>query len=187
MTNPLITPQGIDDLLLFRLSRLLATAGSHIIRLCEGELGITWREWRLIASLEPHTLMQPSALAERTQLDRARTSRSITSLVAKGLMQRQALPSDQRMALVQLTPQGAALYAKFFPVVTELNARLLQGLGAEQCATLEQALTQAQTQADQLLSQDGQPKANRRAGARRRAEHVTPQKGARIGQPWPEN
>lgn len=187
MANPLNAPQGIDDLLLFRLSRLLATAGSHIIRLCEGELGITWREWRLIASLEPHTLMQPSALAERTQLDRARTSRSITSLVAKGLMQRQSLQGDQRMALVQLTPQGAALYAKFFPVVTELNARLLQGLGAEQCATLDHALAQAQAQADLLLSQDGQPKANRRAGTGRRTEAVAPQKGARVGHLWPEN
>ncbi|QDL54643.1 MarR family winged helix-turn-helix transcriptional regulator [Rhodoferax aquaticus] len=182
MSLALTNPQTLDDLLLFRLSRLLATAGSHIIRLCEGELGITWREWRLIASLAPQQPMQPSALAARTQLDRARTSRSITSLVAKGLVLRNSVQGDQRLALVHLSAQGMQLYERFFPVVTQLNAQLLQALTAEQCASLDQALTLAQTQAEKLLAQGGQPKANRRAGARTRR----PSAGAQSPPVWPE-
>ncbi len=53
MTNKLTQPTQIDDLLLYRLRRLVATGGATVIRMCEGQLGITWREWRVMASLRP--------------------------------------------------------------------------------------------------------------------------------------
>ena len=53
LTSTLTAPQAIDDFLLFRMHRVLAHGGGTIRRLCEGQLGITWREWRLIASLKP--------------------------------------------------------------------------------------------------------------------------------------
>ena len=46
-----LNPQGIDDMLLYRLGRVLGTAGSLITRICEGEFGITRREWRVLANL----------------------------------------------------------------------------------------------------------------------------------------
>lgn len=52
-----------------------------VIRLCEGRLGITRREWRIIALLAQDEGLLSSQLAERAQLDRARTSKAITSLV----------------------------------------------------------------------------------------------------------
>ena len=52
MPSPrLSAPQGLDDLLLYRLSRLLGVAGAPVIRLCEGQFGITRREWRVLALL----------------------------------------------------------------------------------------------------------------------------------------
>jgi hypothetical protein len=42
---------SLGELLLFRLSRLLAIGGSLVIKLCEGRFGITRREWRLLATL----------------------------------------------------------------------------------------------------------------------------------------
>src|SRR5262245_61971516 len=77
--------QSLDGLLLYRLSRLLGVAGSMVIRLCEGRFGITRREWRLIATLASRGALGSSQLAEHAQLDRARTSRAVGSLVAKGL------------------------------------------------------------------------------------------------------
>ena len=167
MTSKLIKPDVIDDLLLYRLSRLLATGGSTVIRLCEGQLGITWREWRLIASLRPGVSLLSSELALHAQLDRARTSRAISTLVAKGLINRQIVPSDQRKATVTLTDKGRRMYESFFPIVTELNQRLLQGLGGETLQILDNALTHIQMQAVKLQNEAGQPKANRRRSGKK--------------------
>ena len=51
MPARLAQPAALDDLLLYRLSRLLSVGGSMVIRLCEGRFGITRREWRVIARL----------------------------------------------------------------------------------------------------------------------------------------
>ena len=47
----LASPGSLDDLLLYRINRLLSVAGSMVIRLCEGRFGITRREWRVLALL----------------------------------------------------------------------------------------------------------------------------------------
>lgn len=170
MPLTLANPDTLQDLLLFRLSRLLSTAGTPVIRLCEGELGITWREWRVIASLRPSVTMLSSELARHTQLDRARTSRCISSLLEKGLIHRQPVPGDMRKATVSLTDKGCAVYASFFPVVLALNARLLQSLNADQMAILDSTLTQVQAAADAMQADTNLPKANRRQGGRRRTQ-----------------
>ena len=167
MSSNLTNPQSIDDFLLFRLNRVLAQGGGTIRRLCEGQLGITWREWRVMASLRPGVSLLSSELAEHAQLDRARTSRAISSLVAKGLIDRQIVPSDQRKVNVTLTARGHSRYASFFRVVTELNQRLLQGLNLDALTTLDAALVHIQTQADKLQIEAGQPKANRRRSGKK--------------------
>ena len=167
MSSKLAHPAVIDDLLLYRINRLLATGGASVIRLCEGQLGITRREWRVMASLKPNGKLLSSELADHAQLDRARTSRAISTLVAKGLIDRQTVPSDQRKATVTLTDKGRSMYESFFPVVAELNQCLLQGLGEDVLATLDAALTHIQAEAEKLQNRVGQPKANRRRSGHR--------------------
>ena len=96
-------PASLDDLLLYRINRLLSVAGSMVIRLCEGRFGITRREWRVLALLAQDEGLLSSQLAQRAQLDRARTSRAITSLVGKKLLRRETRPGDRRQAALVLT------------------------------------------------------------------------------------
>lgn len=168
MSDPtaLRQPARIDDLLLYRLSRLLGVGGSPVIRLCEGRFGITRREWRVIASLGPGLSLLSSELADHTQLDRARTSRCISSLVAKGLLDRQGVPGDKRLARVSLTDRGTRLYEALFPLVVRLNAQLVQGLDDGTLNALDSALTAMQQAAEQIAHQDDLPKADRRRGGR---------------------
>lgn len=167
MTTKLTNPGVIDDFLMYRLSRLLASGSASVIRLCEGQLGITRREWRIMASLKPSGSMLSSELAEHAHLDRARTSRAISSLVDKGLIDRQIVPNDQRKATVTLTDKGRGMYESFFPVVAELNLRMLQGLSKEVLQALDTALDHIQTEADKLQSETGQPNANRRRNGKK--------------------
>lgn len=161
-------PSGLDDLLLYKLSRLLAVAGSMVIRLCEGRFGITRREWRVIARLAQEQELLSSELAERIQLDRARTSRAVSSLVAKKLVRRQVDAADRRQAHVALTEKGRALHRALFPLVCEINQSLLAPLAAEDVRRLEEMLEQMQQRATELVGAAELPKADRRRGGRAR-------------------
>lgn len=165
----LVRPTSLDDLLLYRMSRLVAVAGSMVIRLCEGGFGITRREWRVLALLAREDGLLSSELAQRAQLDRARTSRAVTSLVAKKLVRRETGPADRRQARLALTPQGRAVHDQLFPKVRDINRQLLASLKAGEVAQLDAALDALQVRADALVATAQLPKADRRRGGRGRA------------------
>lgn len=161
---------SFDDLLLYRLSRLLSVAGSTVVRLCEGTYGITRREWRIIGLLHGHEGMTPSALAERVQLDRARTSRTISALVTKKLIERTPAPGDRRGARLALTEAGRRLYEELMPQVVGINNQLLEVLQEEEVQRLDELLNRLH-QRSLLLSgalHPELPKANRHLGRRAR-------------------
>ena len=160
-------PQVLGDLLLYRLSRLAGAAGMPAVRLCEGRYGITRREWRMLALLAEGGLMHPSALAVQAQLDRARTSRALSALVAKGWLRRTVQANDQRYAHVELTDSGRRLHAQLFPEIAALNRELLSALSPEAISTLESSLERLQSQAEQLAATCALPKAGRLRGRSR--------------------
>lgn len=148
----LTEPQVANDLLMYRLNRLLAVAGSLVVRLCEGGYGITRREWGLLMVLAQQPGLPPAELAQRLGLDRARTSRAITSLLAKHLITRTAMPGDRRQAVLSLTVAGQAVYDDLFPQVRALNQGLLAGLDESAVQALDHALTDMQHRAQALVA-----------------------------------
>ncbi|RYF36339.1 MAG: MarR family transcriptional regulator, partial [Comamonadaceae bacterium] len=106
-----------------------------------------------------------SQVAERAQLDRARTSKAITSLVAKKLLRREARPGDRRQAALALTEAGRALYAALFPLVLQINRDLLACLAESDVDGLDAALDALQRRADTLAAKSTLPKADRRRGS----------------------
>jgi DNA-binding MarR family transcriptional regulator len=163
----LTRPASLDDLLLYRISRLLATGGGAVIRLCEGRYGITRREWRVLALLAREGELLSSQLAQRGQLDRARTSKAVTSLVAKQLVSRTVQPGDRRQAAVALTAAGQALFAELFPQVCAINEELLSVLPVHEADKLDAMLDSLQAGVDSHPMSEQLPKANRREGGRR--------------------
>lgn len=152
MPAPLLThPRTIDDLFLYRISRLLVTGGAQVIRLCEGTFGITRREWRILALLAQGDGLLSSELAGRAQLDRARTSRAVTALAAKQLVSRNPRPGDRRSVMLSLTPAGRALFDALFPQVAAINRSLLGALDDAELERLDTALGTLQARADTLV------------------------------------
>ncbi len=159
---------SIDDLLLYRMNRFTALAGSMVVRLCEGGYGITRREWSVVAQLYENGSLPPSVLAERMHRDRARTSRTITSLVLKKLVLRTTPAHDRRSALVAIAPAGQKLYEALMPQIQAINSQILSALTPDQAAVFDEALERLQDRAQQLAAEIGPalPKANRRQGQR---------------------
>jgi DNA-binding MarR family transcriptional regulator len=162
--SPLLEPSSLDELLLFRLTRLLAAAGAPVIRLCEGRYGITRREWRLIAALAQQGPMMSSALADRIHLGRGPTSKTVSELVRKGLAVRAPRPGDRRRVDIALTPAARVIYDDLFPEVVRINRLLLDGLSRAEVDGFDRLLARLQQHADAYLSTAVLPKANRHLG-----------------------
>ena len=153
MSTPnLLNPQSLEDLLLYRMSQILSLAGSQVTRLCEVDFGITRRQWRIVALLACSEGVLSSQLAERAQLDRARTSRALTGLADKGLVQRTPKPSNRREVLLHLTPAGHALHNALLPRAAAINQRLLSILSPAQAQELAQLLHHLQQQAQSMTA-----------------------------------
>ena len=161
-----IDPQRIFN---FRLSQLVSQISAPVIRLCEGRYGIARREWRILAVLARDGELSPSELATRAPLDRARTSRAISVLVDKALVERHALAGDKRRAVVRLSASGRSLVQELYPQVARINARALEVLSPAQRATLDELIS-VLTRHTQTFNHELVPQyhANRRAGRARR-------------------
>jgi DNA-binding MarR family transcriptional regulator len=157
---------SIDDLLLYRLNRLSAQAGAMVVRLCEGGFGITRREWRLLGLMQDGEELTSSALAQRVQLDRARTSRVTTSLIDKGLLAREVPQGNRREVRLRLTPAGLALRQALMPQVQTINQRILSVLNHDEMAQLDHLIQRLHVSAQTLSQalQEDLPKTQRRLG-----------------------
>lgn len=143
-------PQQQDDLLLYRLYRIHATAAPLVVRLCDREFGITRREWRVLSCLASAEGLQSSKLAERAMLDRARTSRALTSLADKGLVRREPKASDRREVFIFLTDAGRRTYTAIFPRIASIQRDLLAPFSPEDRQRFSDLLARLQAQASRL-------------------------------------
>lgn len=157
---------SINDLLLYRLGRLSSVAGAMVVRLCEGGYGITRREWGVVAQLYERGGLPPSELAALMHRDRARTSRTLTSLVHKKLVIRTTPAHDRRSARVELSLKGVQIYEVLMPQIQDINSQILAVLPPETVARFDEALDSLQERAILLLQERSPylPKANRRMG-----------------------
>jgi DNA-binding MarR family transcriptional regulator len=162
MTGSIEEPSGIQDLLLFRLSKIVSIGGGMVTRICEGQFGITRREWAVLALLAQAEEIGWSRLIEQSELDNARLSRAVSSLVGKGLAAKRHVPS--RGVKVSLTDSGRAVYAELFPITRSVNLRLLEGLDEAACKQLGSMLDAIHRKSVELAEGAQLPKADRRRG-----------------------
>lgn len=149
------------DLFLFRLNKLASASGQPLVRLCEGQFGITRREWRLIVVLSQDGPLLSTELAHRARIEPARTSRAVTQLVEQGLALRVPRPNDRRCVEIHLSERAHELYKALYPVVEDVNNHLLAELSADDMAHLDRIFSVLERRAAALLLTAQLPKADR--------------------------
>lgn len=168
MAGRLARPQGLPDMLLYRINRIRAVGGGMVLRYCEGQFGVTRREWVMLALLSASGPVSSSELASRAELDKSATSKAVTTLLRKGLVARHSRTGDRRFAELELTPAGHALYRQIVPVVEGLNRELMATLAPHEVAKLDELLERVQLRADELRrAAPDLPRADRRHGGTR--------------------
>ncbi len=158
-------PAGLTDMLLYRLNRIRAVGGGVVLRLCEGQFGVTRREWVLLALLHGGGPVSSSGLAARADLDKSATSKAVVTLVAKNLVRRSPRAGDRRYAELELTADGHALFERMMPLMRDINERILGPLSAREVTLLDELLDRLLGAAIELSDAEAPwPSADRRRG-----------------------
>jgi len=168
MAGRLARPQGLPDMLLYRINRIRAVGGGMVLRYCEGQFGVTRREWVMLALLSAAGPGSSSELAARAELDKSATSKAVTALLRKGLVARTSRSGDRRFAELELTAAGQALYDRILPVVEGLNGEMMSALAPGEVEQLDELLERGQQRAEELRrASPDLPRADRRHGGTR--------------------
>jgi DNA-binding MarR family transcriptional regulator len=92
-----------------------------------------------LATIERHGPMTPSELAARERIQRPTVTRLLARLGEGGLVERTPDPRDGRSSLVSATPAGRELLATLRTRKTAFLASRIEGLDADDRATLDRA------------------------------------------------
>lgn len=130
-----------EDFLSLRLGRLNTLVQRAMTRRYIEPAGLTHPEWRVLARLAAQESIEMSQLARISLMDKAAISRSVESLLSKGLAERHTHPANARRRIVALTAAGRRIVRKLMPQALREQARLLRLLGQDELVALDRALS----------------------------------------------
>ena len=93
-----------------------------------------------MAVLGRYGAMTANSVVERTAMDKVRVSRAVARLLAHGRVTRRTDPDDRRRAILDLTTEGRAIYAKVVPMVLAVEQELLGDLSTEERDQLDRVM-----------------------------------------------
>lgn len=158
MTSPV--PSDTIDLALHlpaKLFALSARISQHAQRANARPLGLDMCEWRAIQILGRVGASTINEVADSIAMDRGGTSRAITRLEKRGLVQRVPDWQDRRRSPVALTDEGFDLHARVVRFALAREARLTSGLSSEERKLLADLLARLETEVQTMLAIDWQP------------------------------
>lgn len=137
---------------------------------CLAKVGVNLTEASILAHLGDGGSLTQVQLARRIGTSRARVGVHIDSLQGKGAVERRAHPTDRRVWMVCLTPQGEALWAATIDVDRKVRGHLRAGTTPAEREQLDQLLARIQRNAEAIP--EVTPSTTPEPVGRRRAEDV---------------
>lgn len=104
--------------------------------------GITEQQWRVLRALSTVPEIEVTGLARATFLLGPSLSRILQDLEARGLLRREASPSDLRRGLISITPDGNALIETVTPRSEEIYRDIADRFGPDKLAALQALLSE---------------------------------------------
>ena len=122
----------------------LATVSHAIMRsvasVLEDRFGISTPEWKVLAIIAEKPGLSAVTVARLAEMDTVAVSRAVTKLLDRDLVDRELDSEDRRRSVLNLSQDGAALYAQVVPIAQELETNLLNDFSEEERRILEKAI-----------------------------------------------
>jgi MarR family transcriptional regulator for hemolysin len=133
MSRPAREPLG---LYLTRVSRVLSRAFDDALAEAGGSLPV----WLVLISLKNGQLASQRELADAVGIQGATLTHHLNAMESAGLVTRRRDPENRRLHLVELTPQGDALFFGMRDAAIAFDQRLRTGLSQPDVDQLEELL-----------------------------------------------
>ena len=146
-------PRALKELFSYRRNRLAYVSSRIAAGLNESRYGVGPREWRIIALLGAAPDMSLNAVAREANIDKSQASRTVSELIERGLIQRNADSQDGRGVSLDLTRTGRALYDEIFPAAVERNEDMLSVLSDAEREAMERMLDKLTAHALEMLNE----------------------------------
>ena len=133
MGRPAREPLGLH---LTRVSRIVSRAFDEALAEAGGSLPV----WVVLISLKSGQIASQRELAGAVGIQGATLSHHLDAMESAGLVTRRRDPRNRRLHLVELTPDGDALFARLREVAFAFDQRLQAGLTEHDVDRLEALL-----------------------------------------------
>jgi homoprotocatechuate degradation regulator HpaR len=100
------------------------------------EYGVTEQQWRVIRALVETAEVEVTELAKRSYILSPSLSRILQNLEARGLINRNAVQSDQRRALISISTKGRQLFDTIAPHSEAHYAKIAAAFGENKLTQL---------------------------------------------------
>ena len=142
----------LETFLPYRLSVTTNRVSRAFAAQYEQEFGISIPEWRAIAVLGAFAPLSSNEICERTAMDKAKVSRAVAALLKRGLIEREAHETDQRLLQLTLSKQGRKIYEAIIPRARAIEAEVTRGLSKTDVAGLHELLDRINERLDVMAS-----------------------------------
>jgi DNA-binding MarR family transcriptional regulator len=142
----------LENLVTYRLTRIADMLVRAASKIYWAQHGVTLTELRLLAALGRHDTLAVNEASRLTGIDKGWVSRSVAALVNRKLVRRLRHPSDSRMVLLSLTPQGKTKVQQMVPLAVARNERFLARLSKKKRILFNEILDLLQVQVEELLA-----------------------------------
>jgi DNA-binding MarR family transcriptional regulator len=139
----------LEKFLPHRLS-LLSSLAAQALAAVHGPPGLNRSEWMVLASIAERRQTTAKDIGALFHMQKAKVSRAVAGLLERELITRRPNPRDHRLAVLELTPQGEALYARCAPAAAAVGRQLDEALELADREVLLRCLAKL-AQAAQLL------------------------------------
>jgi MarR family transcriptional regulator, transcriptional regulator for hemolysin len=134
MYRPAREPLGLQ---LTRVSRIVSRAFGDALAEAGGSLPV----WLVLISLKSGQLASQRKLADAVGIQGATLTHHLNAMESAGLVTRRRDPENRRLHLVELTPDGDALFLRLRDAAMAFDERLRTGLSEREVGQLEALLT----------------------------------------------
>ena len=117
-------PLQLDGFLPYRAARLASLLSRGLAAEYQSRYRISVPEWRVLVHLTQESEISVRDIKERVDMDRARATRAVQRLDARGLVSKLVNERDRRLVRLALTPSGRKLAAELSQLAMEFERRV---------------------------------------------------------------
>lgn len=132
VTEPARRELQLESFLPYLVNNLADRISTGLSRIYADEYGLSIPEWRVLANLAEHGVLNAKQIVSTTGMEKSKVSRAVKNLTERGLIVQRRKEADNRARDLALTAAGLALYGDLVPHALAWEGELLDCLSVSE-------------------------------------------------------